>query len=88
MGVKNLEMYMVEGDDGAAGDGLPQERNVVQVAHAAQVEQAQNRADVQHVDQRRNTPNTKIWFLRDLGKGLAFLVELRHPFRPRGQKSG
>jgi len=79
-GGKELGNVHVEGDDGAAGDGLPQERNVVQVAHAAQVEQAQNRADVQHVDQRAEYAEHKNLFLCDLGKGLAFLVELRHLF--------
>ena len=31
---------------------LPQEADIVQVTHAAQIEQAQDRADIEHIHQR------------------------------------
>ena len=46
--------------------------------HAAQIEQAQDGTDVQHIDQRAEYAEHKDLLLRDPGERLAFLAELRH----------
>ena len=77
-GGEELGDVHVKGHDGAAGDGLAQKRQIVKMAHAAQIEQAQNGTDVQHIDQRAEYAEHKDLLLRDLGERLAFLAELRH----------
>ena len=68
----------IKGDDGAAGNGLPEEGDMVQMAHAAKIEQAEDRADIQHIHQRTEDAEDEDLLLRGLGEGLALLAELLH----------
>ena len=51
---------------------------MVQMAHAAKIEQAEDRADIQHIHQRTEDAEDKNLLLRSLGEGLALLAELLH----------
>ena len=51
---------------------------MVQMAHAAQIEQAEDGADVQHIHQRAEDAEDEDLLLRSLGEGLALLAELLH----------
>ena len=68
----------VERDDGAARDGLAQKRHAVQMPHAAEIKKTQDRADIQHVDQRTKHAEHKDLLPVRAGEALAFLAELRH----------
>ena len=79
-GGEELGDIHIKGNDSAAGNRLTQKRRAGQVAHAAQVKQTQDRADVQHIHQRPEHAENKNLLLVGLGKPLAFLAELRHFF--------
>ena len=68
----------VERDDGAARDSLAQKRHAVQMPHAAEIKKTQDRADIQHVDQRTKHAEHKDLLSVRAGEALAFLAELRH----------
>ena len=68
----------VERDDGAARDALAQKRHAVQMPHAAEIKKTQDRADIQHVDQRTKHAEHKDLLPVRAGEALTFLAELRH----------
>ena len=53
---------------------------MVQMAHTAQIEQAEDGADVQHIYQRAEDAEDEDLLLRGLGESLALLAELLHLF--------
>ena len=78
-GVVELGDVHIEGDNGAARDGLPQEGVAVQIAHAAQIKQAQHRADVQHIYQRPEHAKDEDLVPLGLAQRLAAAAEVLHP---------
>ena len=77
-GGEELGDVHIKGDDGAAGNGLTQKADVVQVTHAAQIEQAQDRADIEHIHQRTEHAEHEDLLLIGPGQLLAFLAEVLH----------
>ena len=77
-GGEELGDVHIKGDDGTAGNGLPQKADVVQVTHAAQIEQAQDRADIEHIHQRTEHAEHEDLLLIGPGQLLALLAEVLH----------
>ena len=75
---KELGDVHVERDDGAGRNALPQERGPRQVAHAAQIEQAENGTDIKHIHQRAEHAKNEDLLLGRPGQSLALLAELGH----------
>ena len=77
-GGEELGDVHIEGDDGAAGNGLAEEADVVQMPHAAQIEQAEDGADVEHIDQRAEYAEYEDLLLIGASQLLAFPAEILH----------
>ena len=76
-GGKELGNVHIKGNDGAACQGLSQKAGPLQIAHTAQVEQAQDRADVQHIHQRTEHTKHEDLLLFCLCQCLAAAAEIR-----------
>ena len=68
----------IEGDHRAGGEGLPQEGYLVDVALAAQIQQAQHGADVQHVHQRPEDAEYQNFLLLRPAQSVALAPEILH----------
>ena len=77
-GGEELGDVHIKGNDRAAGKGLAQKADVVQVAHAAQIEQAEDGADVEHIHQRTEHTEHEDLLLIGPGQILALFAEVRH----------
>src|SRR5699024_2895445 len=77
-GVEELGDIHIEGDDGAARQGLAQEDLVFQIPHAAQIEQAEDAADVEHIHQRTEYAKDENLFLLGPTQLQAAAAEILH----------